>query len=412
LSGPVVKILHTSDWHLGRGLARIRRRHEEHEKFLSWLVELISQEKIDALLVAGDIFDNAAPAVSAQELYYNFLVQVMKTSCHNLVIIAGNHDSAAFLSAPARLLKFFHIHVIGDPGEPTSEVLTLTDPAGQPELLVAAVPFLRDRFVRLSQEGESSQDKTQSLINGLKAHYAAVTEVAVARRAQLGQPVPLVGMGHLFAAGGLVTEGDGVRDLYAGSLAQVPADSFSEEFDYLALGHLHRPQTVGRETIRYSGSPFQMSFAESGEKSVGLISLGQGQLTVRLAPIPVFQELKRLKGDKIQLLQQIRDLKKAGSQAWLEVIHTGSEILGDARSLFEEALKGGAMELAAVIDERINQEIFANLGGGKSLGEMSPQEVFDQLLENKKVPEPERPELRATFAELVQAFNEAGQTDQ
>ncbi|MDR0549043.1 MAG: exonuclease SbcCD subunit D C-terminal domain-containing protein [Deltaproteobacteria bacterium] len=406
LSGPPLRLLHTSDWHLGRSLNRVRR-HEEQVKFIDWLIKLIKAENIDVVVVAGDIFDSAAPPVISQELYYRFLTQMIAANLKGVVVVAGNHDSGAFLTAPAPLLRYLRVNVIGEAEDPAEELLTINDSEGRPALLVAAVPFLKDRFVRTSQASETSQDREDSLAQGVRDHYATLATLAKAKQAELGGRIPIVALGHLFAAGGLVTEGDGTRELYVGSLGHVdPEKTLAETFDYVALGHLHRAQKAGRETIRYSGSPLAMSFSETGEKSLTIVDLGAGEIKISLVPIPTFQELIRLKGDQKAILAQILSLKEAGSSAWLEIVYTGSETLINPRAIFETTLKDSNLSLMAIIDERLVREYILTLGPVKSLAETSPLEVFDALLERQKIPEPKRPELKATYQEVLLSLAE------
>ncbi|MDR1578512.1 MAG: exonuclease SbcCD subunit D C-terminal domain-containing protein [Deltaproteobacteria bacterium] len=413
LQGRPVRILHASDWHLGRSLNRIRRRHQEQTQFLDWLVEILQEQKIEVLLVAGDIFDSANPSLASQELYYNFLHKVSQSGLQDVVIIGGNHDSAAFLSAPAKLLEFFHIHVVAAPENLAEELLVLNDANNQPYLVVAATPFLRDRYLRTAQEGETIQDKDRRLIEGLMEHYAAIAQLAQEKQTQLGGSIPIVGLGHLFTGRGQVTtdddDNDGVRALYVGSLCQAPAEKFSEAFDYLALGHLHHPQKAGRETIRYSGSPMMMSFSEKSAKSLPIVTLGGGKIEIELYPIPVFQELIQLKGTKNELFEAINRLKKAGSKAWLKVVHNGDEVLANPRDVFEEVLKGGNMELITIIDERAKQQFLSQVRPVKDLAEMTVHEVFALLLDRKDIKEPDRWELISAYQEIVLALAEEGQ---
>ena len=224
------------------------------------------------LLIAGDIFDTTAPSNQAQNLYYDFLSQVCHTDCRHVIIVAGNHDSASFLEAPKQLLKAFNIHIIGSMTDtPTDEVITLSDKAGQPELIVMAVPYLRDRDVRTVGHGERLDDKERKLAQGIKAHYAQIADIAIAQQAQLKakykRSIPIVATGHLFTVGGQTMEGDGVRDLYVGSLGSIGAEIFHPQIDYVALGHLHIPQAVGGQPhIRYAGSPIAMGFGESRQQ--------------------------------------------------------------------------------------------------------------------------------------------------
>ena len=127
-----MKILHTSDWHLGRTLYG-RRRYEEFAAFLEWLAQVIEGQGIEALLVAGDVFDTSTPGNRAQELYYRFLCRVAASCCRHVVVIAGNHDSPTFLAAPKELLRALDIHVVGMMSEhPEDEVLVLRDRDGRP----------------------------------------------------------------------------------------------------------------------------------------------------------------------------------------------------------------------------------------------------------------------------------------
>lgn len=275
-----LKILHTSDWHLGRRLYG-RLRYSEFEAFLSWLQDTISAQQVDILIVAGDIFDTMTPSNKAQALYYEFLGKVSKSCCQHVVIVAGNHDSPTFLDAPSNVLKFLNVHVIGTACEDLDdEVLVLDGVDGIPHCIIAAVPYLRDRDVRSSQAGESGQTKDANVIAGIRAHYDKVADIAKVKQAQLikthQQHIPIIATGHLFAAGGMTTDDDGVRDLYVGNLGKISADMFDEGFDYVALGHLHVPQRVGgRESIRYSGSPIAMGFGEAKQqKQVLLIQFG------------------------------------------------------------------------------------------------------------------------------------------
>ncbi|MBE0405380.1 exonuclease SbcCD subunit D C-terminal domain-containing protein [Psychrobacter sp. AOP22-C1-22] len=273
-------ILHTSDWHLGRRLYG-RMRYEEFEAFLSWLQETISTQKVDVLIVAGDIFDTMTPSNRAQALYYEFLGKVSKSCCQHIVIVAGNHDSPTFLDAPSNVLKFLNVHVIGTACEDLNdEVLVLDDADGTAHCIIAAVPYLRDRDVRNSHAGESVDSKDANVIAGICTHYDEVASIAKTKQAELAKAhkrhIPIIATGHLFAAGGTTTDDDGVRDLYVGSLGKVSADMFDDGFDYVALGHLHVPQRVGgRESIRYSGSPIAMGFGEAKQqKQVLLVQFG------------------------------------------------------------------------------------------------------------------------------------------
>lgn len=403
-----MKLFHTSDWHIGRTLYG-RKRYEEFEAFLTWLAEMIQRNEIDVLLVAGDIFDTSAPSNRAQELYYRFLWKVAASSCRHVIIVAGNHDSPSFLNAPKALLKALDVHVIGSPSESLEdEVLVLRNGQGVSELIVCAVPYLRDKDIRVAEAGESVEDKERKLLVGIRDHYAATAALAEQKRRELGVDIPIVATGHLFAAGGQTIEGDGVRDLYVGSLAHVSAGIFPVSFNYLALGHLHVPQKVnGSEIMRYSGSPLPMGFGEARQqKSVCQVEFRSTTASVQLVDVPVFQKLERIKGDWDSISTQIHKLSEAVSQAWLEVIYEGEEVIGDLRERLEIAITGTQMEILRVKNNHIIDRVLGKIHEEETLDDLSVNDVFERCLTVHEVPEDQRPELLRAYQEALSSLYE------
>lgn len=405
-----MRILHTSDWHLGRALYG-RKRYEEFDAFLDWLAETIGEQEVDALLVAGDVFDTSAPSNRSQELYYRFLCKVAASPCRHVVLIAGNHDSPSFLNAPKELLKALDVHVVGAACEnPEDEVIVLTEKNGMPELIVCAVPYLRDRDIRTVEAGESVEDKQRKMVEGIRTHYAQVTAVAQQRREELGQQVPMVAMGHLFTDGGKTVDGDGVRELYVGSLAHVGSEVFPDCLDYVALGHLHVPQNVkGSDVIRYSGSPLPMGFGEAKQqKSVCLVDLPGTGAKVRLLDVPVFRKLERIKGNWEQLASRILELTATDSQAWLEVVYDGDEIIGDLRQRLDAAVCDSGMEILRVRNNRMMDRVLAQVHDEETLDDMSVDDVFQRCLTAHDVPEQQRPALLLAYQETLALLREDG----
>lgn len=403
-----MRILHTSDWHIGRTLYG-RKRYEEFESFLTWLTDTIQQNAIDALLVAGDIFDTSAPSNRAQELYYRFLCRVAASSCRHVVVIAGNHDSPSFLNAPKELLKALDVHVIGSITEsPEDEVLVLRNEQDAPELIVCAVPYLRDRDIRVAEAGESIEDKECKLIDGIRTHYATVAALAEQKREELGVHIPIVAMGHLFTAGGQTVDGDGVRELYVGSLVHVTAGLFPASFDYLALGHLHVPQKVNStETIRYSGSPLPMGFGEARQqKSVCQVEFNNSAASVQLIDVPVFQKLERVKGDWDGISSRILELSVSGSQGWLEVIYEDDKVIGDLRDRLESAISGTQMEILRIKNNRIIDRVLGQIHEEETLDDLNVNDVFERCLVVHEVPEDQRPELLRAYQETLSSLYE------
>ena len=403
-----MKVLHTSDWHIGRTLYG-RKRYEEFGAFLTWLADTIQQNEIDALLVAGDIFDTSAPSNRAQELYYRFLCRVAASCCRHVVVVAGNHDSPSFLNAPKELLKALDVHVVGSSTEsPEDEVLVLRNDQDTPELIVCAVPYLRDRDIRVAEAGESVEDKERKLIDGIRSHYAAVAALAEQKREELGVDIPIVGTGHLFTAGGQTVDGDGVRELYVGSLAHVTAGIFPACFNYLALGHLHVPQEVnGSETIRYSGSPLPMGFGEAKQqKSVCQVEFHSTAASVQLIDVPIFQKLERVKGDWEGISNRIIELSATDSQGWLEVIYDGTEVIGDLRERLEAAISGTQMEILRIKNNRIIERVLGQIHEEETLDDLNVNDVFERCLAVHDVPEEQRPELLRAYQETVSSLYE------
>lgn len=406
-----MKFLHTSDWHLGRSLFG-RKRYEEFSAFLEWLAETMKKETIDTLLVAGDVFDTSTPSNRAQELYYKFLCRVAGSNCRHVIITAGNHDSPSFLSAPRELLRVMNVHVIGSVTEnPEDEVITLYRDE-QPEAIICAVPYLRDRDIRTVEPGETIDDKNTKLVEGVKNHYTTVCERAEKIKSDFeknGYPdIPIVTMGHLFTAGGKTVDGDGVRELYVGSLAHVEESVFPSVIDYLALGHLHVPQKVGNnQHIRYSGSPLPMGFGESKqEKKVLSVDFEGNKPTVKEIPVPCFQQLEHIEGSIDSIREKMEQLKKDGSRAWLEIDYTGNDSITNLRELLNDAIGDSALEIRRIKNRRVIDRVLSAVNEHETLDDLDKRDVFARCLDAYAVPVEEREELTASYNEIIRSLEE------
>jgi exonuclease SbcD len=404
-----LRILHTSDWHIGRTLYG-RRRYDEFTAFFDWLYDTIVEQQVDVLLVAGDVFHTTTPSNRAQQLYYDFLCRVAASSCRHLVVTAGNHDSPTFLSAPRELLRALNIHVLAAlPSSPAEEVLILNDQAGEPEAIICAVPFLRDREIRTAAAGQDMDDRERDLMQGIKQHYNEVCAEAQAQRDKLARPVPIIGMGHLFAAGGSRVEGDGVRNLYVGSLACVQADAFPACLDYLALGHLHCPQKVGgSETRRYSGAPLVMGFGEAEKKkTVCLLEFPESTTpTVTPLTVPVFQPIRRIQGNWKHIRAELTTLSMEGGSVWLEISYQGSELISDLRQRLDAAVAGTELEILRIRNERIIEQTLRPVHAEETLADLRHEEVFARCLDAHAIPAEQRPSLLAAYQEIVLALEQ------
>lgn len=411
-----MKFLHTSDWHLGRSLYG-RKRYDEFSAFLDWLAKTIEEEGIDALLVAGDIFDTSTPSNRAQELYYRFLCRVSASCCRHIVIIAGNHDSPSFLNAPKELLRALNVYVVGAITENLEdEVIVLYDEQDSPQAIVCAVPYLRDKDIRTVEPGESIDDKNAKLIEGLKNHYAEVCTIAEKKQAVFGNAghmgIPIVAMGHLFTAGGKTFDGDGVRELYVGSLAHVGKDVFPASIDYLALGHLHVPQCLGKEDhLRYSGSPLPMGFGEAKQqKSVVIVDFkpqtSNSDASSIIKKIPCFQPLVRIIGSFDDIHARLEQLKQDKSTAWIEIEYTGTDIIGNLREMLDETMADSLMEILRIKNKRVIDRVISNIAEEETLDDLDTGDVFTRCLDAFDVLPEERVELTASYNEIVTALLE------
>lgn len=407
-----MKILHTSDWHIGSTLYG-RKRYDETEQFLQWLVETIKNHSIEALLVAGDVFDTSTPSNTAQELYYRFLNEVSRTNCRHVIVTAGNHDSPSFLDAPKVLLKAFNVHVVGSAAEKGGfEVLVLKDGDSKPELIVCAVPFLRDRDVRQSSEGESYQDKENRLVEGIISHYQKAYEEACKEQNDLDKSLPIVGMGHLFIAGSSIYKrlgkASGERDLYVGNLGQVPADRLPS-FDYFALGHLHIPQKVAcNEVIRYSGSPMAMNFDEiHQQKSVVLVDIEDQHVDVQTIPVPAFRQFEQIKGDWNSIENTINKLKEESFTGWVEVIYEGQEAIGNLRERVYKLVENTSIEVLKIQNAMLFNAVMKQYEKEVELQDLNPADVFDQCLIDQGVPDDQKVVLKGLFSEVCRQIGEA-----
>ena len=399
----MLKILHTSDWHLGRSLYG-QNRYAEFAAFLDWLMQTLQHERVDVLMIAGDVFDTITPNHGAQELYYRFLAQVSAYClCRHIIIIGGNHDSASFLNAPKALLFALNVHVIGAATNPIDkEVLLLKNSQGQPAAIVCAVPYLRDRDVRISVDGESSSDKSLALVQGIKEHYRQVLALAEQKQQELGSDVPIIAMGHLFSQGGITLEADGVRELYVGSLAHVGPDCFAG-FDYVALGHLHVPQSVGGvDHIRYCGSPLPMGFGEAKQQKQVLQVAFTGRIpTIKAIDIPCFQELVRIQGDMAHIQAELQRLLQAHSRAYVEVVYVGKEVIADLSEQLEALVANSDLSLLRIYNRQFVNKVLAGASDDAALPDLNPTEVFEACMAQHDVDEAQKEQLRLSYQHVL-----------
>lgn len=389
-----MKILHTADWHIGQRLHE-RSRLDEHEQFLDWLLKTIQEYQVELLLVSGDIFDTALPSSDATNLYYRFLYRLFDKTDAYTVITAGNHDSPRHLEAPREFLEMGRIYVVGLADEPAKCVFTF--PRNNPRVAVAAVPFLSESELRhLSYETEA--ERSERYREQFKAFYA---DCVAAMPAEL----PKILMGHLFVQGGKVMDSE--RNVQIGGATATHAGDFPKDVSYVALGHLHRPQTISGTDypIRYSGSPIPLRFNEADyRKKVYLMELTDDGTLIRdeEIEIPIFKALCTVEGDETFVLSEA--MTGAWANKYIQVklklskprVGIGDEI----RQAFNE--RGGeVLSVEVEVPE-------ATRGPKVSVEDMKrPEEIFKQFYKTRFEDESPDDSLTQTFRELLQLVEES-----
>ena len=403
-----MKVLHTSDWHLGRHLHGYKR-YDVFEEFLRFLADYIKTNSVEVLLVAGDIFDTNTPSNKSLEMYYRFLGSLVNSVCKNIIITSGNHDSASVLDAPKELLKFFNIQVIGSISENLNdEIIMIKDSAGQDSLIVCAVPFLRDRDIRFSEAGEGIEDKDKKMKEGIKEHYQKVCNQAEKIRKDSENKIPIIAMGHLFTVGGVVKEDDGVRELFVGSLAHVHHSIFPDFLDFVALGHLHIPQKVsGSDKIRYSGSPLPMGFGEAKQQKIMcLLNITKNDLEISEINLPVFQKLDSIKGDIQFIENRLSELVLSNQEIFVEIIYDGETLINNLQEICENLITESQIHLVKIKNKRIYDRVSQSLIENETLEEIDSTEVFKRCMQVNDIPEEMQAGLMDTFSEVIAYFNQ------
>lgn len=403
-----MRILHTSDWHLGQHFMG-KTRQGEHAAFLEWLVSQVELQQIDAVLVAGDIFDTGTPPSYARELYHNFVVAMSRAGT-SLVLLGGNHDSVAMLNESRELLGALKVQVIpGAMAEPEQQIITLVDRTGEPGAVLCAIPFLRPRDLLESRAGDSADDKGRALQQAIAGHYQQLFERAQKRRAELGNELPVIATGHLTTVG--ASSSDSVREIYIGTLEAFPASAFPPA-DYIALGHIHKPQKVGGcEHIRYSGSPLALSFDESGQQKEVLVVefSNHGLQGIAPLPVPVFQPMMRVKGSLEELELRLPEAAMAGAgerPVWLEVTVTEDDYLSDLQARVQTLCEGLAVEVLMVRRGRSERSAVLVVEQKETLSELTPQQVFERRLAMEQLAGDDENELSRLYTQVLADLEE------
>jgi len=398
----MLKILHTSDLHIGKRLYQAEL-NEEQSMFFQWMVDYIRQNDIKVLLISGDVFDVANPSSESRKIYFELLRELMMLKC-KVIIAGGNHDSPAVLEAPKELLRYLDIHVTGSlPSDPADLLVPVAQADGTPQLVVACIPYLRDADLRKYNPDETYEDRVEAVRKGIASvfHQAATL-------CQDNYPgIPALAMGHLFVQGSDISESE--RDIQIGNLAGLDVSQMPDYFSYYALGHLHKPQQPGKSFV-YSGSPVQLSFSESANHNrVMLITADQGTVKHESIPVPLNRRLVRMQGtvEELDLMLKSTEFGVGALPDFIELIaeeenHDPSKLLQ-----LEAVIENFNHDRAVVLKYRIH---FANNPSGtaslyeetQNIAEMKPLDVFQKRLETEGLDESVSAMLLEAFSELLE----------
>ncbi|MFK7906189.1 MAG: exonuclease subunit SbcD [Chitinophagales bacterium] len=396
-----MKILHTADWHLGHRLHE-QSQIEEQTLFLSWIENYIINQKIDVLLVSGDVFDNGSPSNQSLEMYYSFLVRLKATTCKSIIITGGNHDSPGTLNAPKNILNALSIKVVGKATKNIVDEVFEIEINGE-KVLIGAVPYLRDGDIRRAVAGESFEELTDKYKTALINHYESSAEQC---KLMNTSNAPVIGMGHLFAIGGSVSDSE--QNIYVGSLGHIGAEDFPVYFDYIALGHLHRPQIIDEnDKIRYSGSPYILSFSEIDyDKRVIVLTIEGNKISnIKDEVIPRFREFYRLTGTISECIDEFPNIFSNSYKLtpWVEIVlDEDNTINTDDLKKTSEKYSFEVLKTSLKKQQNIKgiEELLENT---QSIKELLPTEVFKLKCKEMGFDLEKKPKVWDAFNEILQS---------
>ena len=413
-----MKIIHTSDWHLGQSFINQSRKHE-HAAFLAWLIAQVQTQEVDAVIVAGDIFDTTTPPSYAREMYHQFVTQLHPLNC-TLVLLGGNHDSVAMLNESLPLLRALGTHMIPNSlATPAEQIVPLSNrQTGAIEAIVCAIPFLRPRDLVVAQSGEDDLSKQARFKAAITDHYANVYQAALNKRKSLGLTIPIIATGHLTAVG--IQPSESERSIYVGTLENYPKEAFPPA-DYTALGHIHRPQVVSNsQHIYYSGSPIPLSFDELGvDKRVMLVEFAntsdathvnhEPKFTPHLHSItvPRFQPMQELEGKIEEIKAQLLTYPLANEAGtalptWLLIKLTDANSIQNIANTIAEFAQDRHVVITKIMRIRSPQEQALRAQHHEVLTQLSPNDVFAKRLESEtELNDSQRTELNTTFNDII-----------
>ncbi len=379
-----MKVLHTSDLHIGKNLHKHNIRFA-HEHFFNFLIDTIIKEKIDLLLISGDIFDTTYVSVSTQKIFYNFLERLANIqTLKDTVIISGNHDLSSMLDLATPFLLQSNIHIVTSI-EIEKQIFTLKE-KDKPYCNIVAIPFLREKDIKPNLESDNIIDIEEELASALINHYRDVERYI---EENLDKTLPTLSLMHLFATGdssNTEIEGAKHRDIYVGKLKSINANYFPKNIDYFALGHIHKPQIVNKDRkIVYSGSPISLSFGEKSPKQLIKLTFNNKEFKKEEIILPKFLNLEQIEVSSLEEVE--KELKKLDNQIrvdykddpiYLEIIYKSKHIESSINEKVEDFVKHLNNNFKVIIIRLESKITIAETNAKRvSLEMLTPKQIFD-----------------------------------
>ena len=382
-----VRFFHTSDWHLGQFFYNHSRQFE-HEQFLAWLLLQIKEKQPHALFIAGDIFDVINPASAAQKQLYQFLADAHDIAPHmQTLMIAGNHDSGYRIEQVEPLLEKYNAKTVGVIHKNTDgqvDLERLLVPIYDENKKIIAwcltLPFLRPAEITgFNEQTTNSQNAIAYL------HQQLIS----AAKNKKSDDQALILMSHAHMQGGETSDSE--RPIIIGNEEALSTTLFDDVIDYVALGHLHKPQKVGQEHIRYSGSPIPLSFSEINYKhqvievTIDPTEIDDSRFKFETLPIPRSVQLHKIKGELNEVFAKLKALSSGeidniDHREYVDIeYHTDVPPQPNLRQQFEDALPKGRYRLVRISRQYLASEKNDDSAAQMSLEPPTPEKLFQQI---------------------------------
>ena len=409
-----MKVLHTADLHIGQRLMGLERLPEQ-ELILNQILEIINNQEVNVLMISGDIFDVASPSQESIKVFYQFCAKLKGTECSHIVLTGGNHDGVNTLKAPKEIFEILNIYIFPNLEENlTKHNVHLKNSDGKLELIVSAVPFLRDKELNVNSYSSDILEIEQEIIKATQRIHSTIFDAIKEEKS-----VPKILMGHLFASGVNISDQDNEaeRRIYAGNIGGIPLDVFTNEYDYIALGHIHSAQKVqGKEHIRYSGSPLKLSFSEKSDKSVYIIEFDELNHPI-ITSFQILQPriIEHIHGNQKEFEKKLTQILSESNPSenfipWITWTFSDVDTKSDIELLknqFQEKYKILILKTIYInpdqSDTKFLEQSNSVLKEYKSVDEITPEKLFELLLEEKKLEDGHQKTevLKALFQQVI-----------